>query len=522
MIGVLFPAAAKMAGALVISALRRSVTRSLACSTSVSGILEGECNVVIAICPDEVQGIALLDWIKGGGRKLILLGNIPEVLMVHCRMSMSPYPPHSEVWSKSSPALPHAQSESSGNIKYTMLAEQLACKAWKRPLERFDFMNEWNNLGYGAIRSNGSIWSVAASYQVPDDCLLAGLYIGNEYAMAYSALFDEGCHSILWFNRPVGPVDSFEWRLIEYFISSYRGDFLPCHPVLREIPWGYDAAITMRVDCDEDCESARSLWLAYKQRGIPFSMAIHTRILADAKHFPILKEVLASGGSILSHSATHAPNWGGSYDAARWEAQESAACLEQIIGQKIHYAVSPFHQTPHYALEALLDVGYRGCIGGIIRNDPDFMMARGGGVAGLSNSFVGHSQQCMLHGDCMLNDDQSVQVYFDSFDLAYASQTIFGYLDHPFSERYSYGWLDEDSRIQAHLRLIEHINTRANTPLFLNEVQAMDFLYSKSQAALLEKRDGFVFQAPKFIGEYGFGLEYKGYITEAQEDEVYT
>ncbi len=39
-----------------------------------------------------------------------------------------------------------------------------------------------------------------------------------------------------------------------------------------------------------------------------------------------------------------------------------------------------------------------------------------------------------------------------------AAGAVFGYLDHPFSARYQYGWSDEATRVAAHRHLIEHIN----------------------------------------------------------------
>ena len=95
----------------------------------------------------------------------------------------------------------------------------------------------------------------------------------------------------------------------------------------------------------------------------------------------ILRELAAEDGGILSHTATHAPNWGGRYESALQEARDSKAAIERVIDRPVQYVVSPFHQTPAYALDALVDSGYTGCIGGIIRNDPEFLFARGGCVA---------------------------------------------------------------------------------------------------------------------------------------------
>ena len=271
----------------------------------------------------------------------------------------------------------------------------------------------------------------------------------------------------------------------------------------------------MRLDCDEDVESARPLWEAYREMGVPFSLAVHTTNLADPRHHPILRELVAAGGSVLSHTATHAPNWGGSYAAARAEGEESARQLETVTGVPVRYAVSPFHQTPPYALAGLADAGYRGCIGGIIRNDPEFLLARGGHLAGLPESFVGHSQQCMLHGDCLRAESDPLAVYRQAFDLALETRTLFGYLDHPFSERYAYGWPDEGARIRAHRDFVAYIRGRAADPLFLTEEAALDFLRAKADLRIVRDEAGFRVLPPAVPAAFPVAFEHRGERHEA-------
>jgi hypothetical protein len=158
----------------------------------------------------------------------------------------------------------------------------------------------------------------------------------------------------------------------------------------------------------------------------------------------------------------------------------SAALIQDVLGLRPRYAVSPFHQTPPYALQALSDAGYDGCIGGIIRNDPEFVIGRGGALADLPPGFIGHSQQCMLHGDCVLAQGDPLAIFKQAFDLAFETNTLFGYLDHPFSSRYSYGWSDEPARIAVHEQFIAYMKSRAAKPLFMTEDAAMDFIRYKS------------------------------------------
>jgi hypothetical protein len=459
-----------------------------------------------------------------GKRKLILFGDIPSTIAHKFECVQTEWPAAREHWSRSSSAPTYGQAESAGSIQYSSLAQHLGGKEWKRPMERFDFTDEWNNLGFGAIRADGSIWALSQALNVPSDKELASVHINGVRHSSYAALFDKPEASILWVNRPVGPIDSYEWRLVENYIASYRHEELPCHPVLREIPWGYDAAITMRLDCDEDVESARPLWNTYREMAVPFSLAVHTANLTDEKHYSILRELIASGGSVLSHTATHAPNWGGSYEAALLEGTSSAQAINTVTGIDVKYAVSPFHQSPPYALAALADAGYQGCIGGIIRNDPEFLLARGGYLANMPQGFIGHSQQCMLHGDCMLHEGDPLAVYKQAFDHVYETHTLFGYLDHPFSERYQYGWSDEASRIEAHRQFITYIRSKTSNPIFLNENDALDFLNFKSQARFIETDSGFKFEIPnQFLnksGNFSLAIEFQGKSFKAIPNEV--
>ncbi|MEQ4512934.1 MAG: polysaccharide deacetylase [Dickeya sp.] len=519
MIGVLYSYDDRNAGELVVAALQRSVSETLVARISINEISRNNC--ILAINPDEGYGQALISWLASGRRKLILFGSLPECLCTHFNLRNTVWPEKAELWSRSLPAESGYYSESKGNIKYSELASQLGANNWFRPLERFDFADEWNNLGYGAIRVDDSIWSIAAPLRASEGSEVAAISFEEQTFATYVALFNSHISSTFWVNRPVGFIDSFEWYLLEAFISEWRHlDMLPCLPVISEIPYGYDAAITMRLDCDEDIFSAQPLWNAYKNLGVPLSLALHTSNLPNPVHEDFLKSFINDGGVLLSHTATHAPNWGGSYDAAYHEAIESRCKIESSTGIRVNYAVSPFHQSPPYALAALCDAGYSGCIGGIIRNDPEFLIARGGKLANLPDGFIGHSQQTMLHGDCMLADGDPLKVFKQAFNQALETRTLFGFLDHPFSSRYQYGWVDEQRRIDAHQALIGHIRATARQPLFMDECQAMDFLRDRAAIRLHLCEKAFAVSVPFENASYEYAVQFRGELVKLNDGMV--
>ena len=442
--------------------------------------------VLVLVSPPDEFSAQLISVLKTSTAKVIVFGVVPASLAQFLNMQVKPI---SEKVINASACLPapiYSFSESAGFIKYIKGLGEYGQILPLRSLRRYDYSNEWNNLGFGAITADRTMWSLSACVDIQQENVVAHLIANEESLSAYCALWDYSQASLLWFNREVGPIDSYEWRLIEIYISQYRFHDLPVWPVISEIPDGYEGAVTMRLDCDENVESARPLYKAYKEWNTPFSLALHATVLADPRHHQLPLEVIATGGAILSHTLTHAPNWGGSQEEAMREGVESAAIINQTADIIPKYAVSPFHQTPLYARLGLAQAGYSGCIGGIIANDPDFVMARGGRPPYSEPDFIGHTQQCMLHGDCLLESGDPLAVYKHAFEQAFLSKTFFGYLDHPFSERYQYGWNNEDERINAHGELIDYIRRCSGKVLFLNENDTLDFLYYKSNIRIEE------------------------------------
>ena len=334
-----------------------------------------------------------------------------------------------------------------------------------RYLCRYDFEREWNNHGYGKITTDGGTWTLRQREKAKDAVTLAQVKDkAGDCVTVYATVTDLPDTSILWFNRVVGPVDSLEWRIVESFFSEYRCGELPCFPCLMEIPFGYQGAVTMHIDCDEAIASGRELFELYTRNGIPFSMAVKTGQEISSEDIEMMREVLRSGGSVVSHSQNHLENWGPDYETAYREAAASRKWLEENVtgGRPVTRAVSPFYKNPPYAVAALAEAGYTGFVGGIISSDPEYLMGRAGIVPFVDRKIVSHSQQCMLHGDCYHRYGDSIIPYTEAFENHLKGQAIFGYVDHPFSNRYWYGWKSEAERLEVHEKFIQHMKNSGN------------------------------------------------------------
>jgi hypothetical protein len=481
-------------------------------------------DILVFINPVEEISFSLIRVLENQTAKAIAFGKLPPSLAKFLGASTSSVSEQIKLAAICESAKTHRYSESSGSIVYQKALELEVGKQMPLPprsLCRFDFTNEWNNLGFGAITADNSIWAISQRAIIPEKNIVSQLVSENNVLSAYCGLWDFQKASLLWFNRAVGPVDSYEWYLLEQYIAQHRFGDLPAWPVILEIPSGYESAVTMRLDCDEDIETARALVYAYQEKGIPFSLALHATVLSNPDQHQLPKDVLRSGGAILSHTLTHAPNWGGSEEAARHEGEESARIIHETIGVKPRYAISPFHHTPGYARKGLADSGYQGCVGGIISNDPDFVMARAGRPPHSQQGFIGHTQQCMLHGDCMLKNGDALAIFKRAYEQAKISKTFFGYLDHPFSPRYQYGWITEADRIQAHLEFIDYIQKSSEKIVFLNQNDALDFLSMKSQVQV-EELDGRVhITSPVNIQhQFKIALQYGNHQYELPADGV--
>jgi hypothetical protein len=449
--------------------------------------------VLVIADPLQLWGDLIRETLSVKGSKVILQGKVPssllELLDAH---QSSEYTEQEKTFFSCEPAKPNQYSESPAAVFYNE-DNELGVKSpiEKRSCQRYDFMAEWNNLGFTSITADNSIWSIASKMDIPTHNIVAELKVDSKALSAYAGIWNIAGSSLLWFNRAVGPVDSQEWFIIEEYISSYQCDSKICLPAISEIPVGYDACVTMRLDCDEDITSAQQLYDLYKEKDVPFSLALHSSVLEDRKHYDFLRKIVSEGAGILTHSASHPVNWGGSYEETMIQVNSSIEAIQNFMGdsKEIKYAVSPFHQNPTYAVQGMADAGLTGFIGGIICNDPEYLFARGGEVPFTSQGFISHSQQCMLHGECMLDEGDKLQIFKQAFDIAKQGKSLFGFLDHPFSLRYAYGWTSESERCAAHNDFIDYINASGKI-LYLTEVDALDWISVKASVQFKCDKNG--------------------------------
>lgn len=480
---------------IVVTALQRSVTAGLV--VRFAGEVQPG-SVLVFVNPEAGDADAMKRGLAGGGKVIVLGAMVPEIARLAGLRASGPVPPDWGIAAQCPPAPIHATSQSLASIHWSDHPLASMSPFPVRAFLRFDYANEWNNLGFGRIQADGGPWSIASAAELDGALVLAWAEAEGLRRLPVVTLFEAKAGSVLWWNRPVGPVDSAEWAVIEAFLADWRAEDRPTVPVIAEIPFGYDCAITMRLDCDEDIASARPLFELYRARSLPFSVAIKTAQEDRTEHIALLKEILANGGAVLSHSVTHATNWGGSGKACYLEARGSADWLEQRLpGVTIRHAVSPFHQNPPYVPAAMKQAGISGFVGGIIANDPEALLARGGILPGDSSGVISHSQQCMLHGDCVLAQPDRLAIAKKAFMAARGSGMLFGFLDHPFSPRYDYGWGSEDHRLSCHAEFLDFIaeQTKDRTVLWLNEDQALDWIGDKARLRMVPQRNGFAVEA---------------------------
>lgn len=386
----------------------------------------------------------------------------------------------------------HKNKEDRSNlfVKYTDHSLNKNNSLKNRYFYRFDFTDEWNNLGYGAITRDDSIWSVSQSLSIVDAKAISFVYDEEKEISIFSSIKDFENSSVLYINREVGTIDGLDWCVVEDFFNIYKYDELPSLPLICDVPYGYEAVSSSRLDCDQSVINSKPLVELYKKYNINISLAISTGINILEEDISFLNDFYDNGGGILSHTINHYYYWGENYNVAYIEGHDSKKWIEEnIINLKeLKYAVSPFHSNKPYSLQALNDCGYEGFISGIIHNDPEFLISTSGEVPFVNSNMVSHSQQAMLHGDCYYRAKNSIEIYKNSFENHYTSKKIFGYLDHPFGD-YDYGWKNEKERLFVHEEFINYINSFDGVK-WMTCTEILNFVVDKSNIKLTIDNNG--------------------------------
>lgn len=402
---------------------------------------------------------------------------------------------------KEKPASRGKISNSKFKILYSK-KNKLSPKIIERYLYRFDFDNEWNNYGYGKIDFlKKNIWSIKSLILCKKKNNIGKIKIQKKN-LTFVSIHNIYKNELLFVNREAGIFDGFDVSILEKFISSHNLN-LPNFPLISEIPYGYEGLVTMRLDCDENIQSSKSLFDMYKKKKIPFSLAILTSIL-DKKDKYYLQKIVNSKGSILSHSHEHLINFGDSYKSALLQIKKSIMELKKI-GFDCKYIVAPFHHTPNFILKALQRLRLKGIVGGIsLDNYREHITFRSGFFK--NNKIILNNQQCMLHGD-ISPISKNLDIYKKSFLISFLNKRPFGFLDHPFSNRYKYGWKSEKYRLKIHEKFLKYIQKKGRI-LFLSQEDFLNFLYSKSKIKINENKNSFIFHAKNYKN-YNYKVIYK-------------
>ena len=104
-----------------------------------------------------------------------------------------------------------------------------------------------------------------------------------------------------------------------------------------------------------------------------------------------------------------------------------------------------------------------------------------------------------------------ISVYKKSAENCIKSGAIFGYLDHPFSERYQYGWATENERINVHRDWIEYLQLYGSV-LFESEEKTLNHIRAKEISNIWLEDDVVVVDIENAMSDYPLAYEFKGSI----------
>ncbi len=208
---------------VVVRAFERSFTRGQVRLIDAYQDMPTSNAVVIVVSPDDEAAKMLGQLIRNRG-KIILQGSLGPGLGEIAGVETFAAAPQFSEFAECEPAPVHGTSQSRASIAYSDSGIGAASCLRRRHFVRFDFSNEWNNLGYGRIGFGENRWSIAQlasrfSTMVADVRIDQTLSVG-----AAVTLRDSSGGSVLWFARPVGAIDGQDWSVVETFISAHRAE----------------------------------------------------------------------------------------------------------------------------------------------------------------------------------------------------------------------------------------------------------------------------------------------------------
>jgi len=437
----------------------------------------------VAVAPPD-GAAELLRGFAREGRKLLLLGPLgPRVASLAGLAATAPATvSEAEAFAPAHPETP--VDLSAAILVWAPDAPGGAPALTERAFCRFDFEEEWNHAGHGRIRPGATRWSLWTAPDAGAAREAARVEVAGATRGVAASRLEAPDASIFWIGRPVGLVDGLDWTAVERFFSDHRAGELPCWPSWCDWPAGFDAGATFRLDCDEAVASARPLFERYRERGVPVSLALLAGLELGEDDRRLVYDVLDAGGTVLSHSLRHLPNWGRDLAEARAEARGARERLEALFpfAAPIRFAVSPFHRNPIHAIRAVGEV-YDALVTGSPASDPECLLARAGVLPFADPPLVSHSQPNMLHGDCFARQQGSTRPWQEAFACHRRAGALYGYLDHPFSPRYAYGWASEAKRLTAHDALLDTI-TASQRPWLPSQGRALAQLVRRAKTAL--------------------------------------
>lgn len=274
---------------------------------------EEEIKIHCFISPNENDEISIQDIIKNQKSKVLIFGKISNNLAALIGLILN-----NNAFNLDEISFSHEKEEDKSNlvVKYNdhILNKSNALK--DRYFYRFDFTDEWNNLAYGSISTDDSIWSVCNSLDIADAQALSYIFDNGKKISVFSSLKDFDNSSVLYINREVGTIDGLDWCVVEDFLTFYRNEELPSLPLILDIPEGCAAVASSRLDCDQSIINSKPIVDLYKKYNINISLAISTGININQDDISFLNDFFDNDGAVLSHTINHHYYWGENYNIA--------------------------------------------------------------------------------------------------------------------------------------------------------------------------------------------------------------